>query len=201
MKPLSLYVENGRIVCEFSVFVESRAMEGEAAFTLIERGLRRMEGEYETACGAQTLEVRINRAEAFSISAVNVRVTDSTPVIRRWYDPRINVSRQYIGTRRRGIFKFWRWVFRKPDIFINLAGRNPDFPPSREAIISVVQHEFGHVLGLRDQYRRRDQKKRRPEVADCDIMYRTGPGQAFMGYQIERIKLCAARGSLPRRTA
>lgn len=84
-------------------------------------------------------------------------------------------------------------------MFINLSGKDMENPWNRAVVASVVQHEFGHVLGFRDKYKCRKRKfiKRNPNVSDSDIMYRVGDAQGFMEYHINRLKECASRGKLP----
>lgn len=197
MIPLRLYLSEGRIVAEFTVFVENRSGRERDMEELIARGIRRMEGVYRLGEAEEELAVRLGFAEEFSLGAVNVRVIDRTPEERRFWHRNYNVSRAYFGSRRRGVYKLFRYVFRRPDVFINLKGRDPEDEESVGIICSVVQHEFGHVLGLRDQYKRKSFKKRHEGVDDRDLMYRTGHGQRFMGYQIQRIRGFAARERLP----
>lgn len=199
MMPLKLYLSGESIVAEFTVFVENRCGCQCDVRELIAGGIRRMEGLYRIEDAQQEVSVGLKFLEEFSIGAVNVRVIDRTPEERRFWHRNYNVSRAYFGSRRRGILKLFRYVFRRPDVIINLKGRDPEDPASAEIIYSVVQHEFGHVLGLRDQYKRRTFKKRCAWVDDRDLMYRTGHGQRFMGYQIKRIKGFAARKRLPYR--
>lgn len=197
MKPLKLYMEENSIVCEFSVYVDDRTNSGEKARELIEKGLLRMEKAYITNEGDVTLRVKVNFAEKFSFSAVNTRIISQYPEERRWYKRGYNVSREYIGARHKGVFKFLRFVYRMPDVVINLRGRNLEDESSMNFMCSVVQHEFGHVLGFRDQYRRKTFAKRKANISDRDIMYRTGIRQEFMEYHIKRLKRCAQKGKPP----
>lgn len=64
-------------------------------------------------------------------------------------------------------------------------------------ICSVIQHEFGHVLGFKDKYRMRNFKKKNEDVDDGDIMYRVGEAQKFMEYHIRRLRSCADKGNIP----
>jgi len=131
------------------------------------------------------------------LGAVNVRIIDETPVIRKWYSPRINVSRAYYGTRRKGLLKLERFIMRKPDVYINLAGKDVQDQRQRGVTCSVIQHEFGHVLGFKDKYRMRNFKKKNEDVDDGDIMYRVGEAQKFMEYHIRRLRSCADKGNIP----
>ncbi len=199
MKPLRLYMEGDKVICDFTLYIEVRAGEPELMMDIIRRGLSRMEGEYSTDGGPVEIGVKVDIADRFSLGAVNVRVEDKTPVIRKWYSPRMNVSRAYIGARRKGLLKLARYLWRRPDVFINIAGRNMENPRSRAILACIVQHEFGHVLGFKDKYRYKKHKfvKSKSTVADRDIMYRTGDAQGFMEYHIKRLKECAAKGKLP----
>ncbi len=197
MRPLRLYEENGAVVCEFTLHIDARAAEPEEARKLILEGMDRIAGEYAMADRTVSVKVRVNIAERFSLGAINVRLIDKTPVIRRWYDPRVNVSRAYFGTRRMGLQKLLRFVLRRPDIYINLSGRSISEPAQRAVTCSVIQHEFGHVLGFADKYRPRSFKKKSQAVDDRDIMYRVGNAQGFMEYHIKRLECCAKRGRLP----
>lgn len=197
MRPLALSMEGGCIVCRLAVYVEDRSGRGEDMPALIASGIRRMEGEYSLGNSPVGLRVELTLADTFRLGAVNLRVIDKTPEVRRWYSPGYNVSRAYFGARRIGLLKLWRYIFRRPDVYINLKGRDLAQPAGLEAVRSVVQHEFGHVLGFRDQYRRKSFAKRRADIADDDIMYRTGSGQRFMGYHIARLSKYARRGRLP----
>ena len=103
MKPLELYRDGEKVVCAFTLYIDPRAGEPEEMQQLMLDGLGRIAGCYGT---------------------VNVRIIDETPVIRKWYSPRINVSRAYYGARRKGLLKLWRFIMRKPDVYINLAGKD-----------------------------------------------------------------------------
>lgn len=199
MKPVELYMEEGRVICSFTLHIDVRAGEQERSTELVLSGLRRMEGIYDTADGPVEIAVKTELTDRFSFGAVNVRVEDKTPVIRKWCSPKMNVSRAYIYARYRGLMKLTRFVWRKPDVFINLSGKDMENPWNRAVVASVVQHEFGHVLGFRDKYKCRKRKfiKRNPNVSDSDIMYRVGDAQGFMEYHINRLKECASRGKLP----
>lgn len=197
MKPLALYRDGERAVCAFSLYIDSRTGEPEEMERLLLDGLGRIAGRYDTAEGPVEVEVRVNIAGKFSLGAVNVRVVDETPVIRKRYSPRINVSRAYYGARRKGLLKLMRFIMRKPDVYINLAGKDAQNQRQRGIICSVIQHEFGHVLGFKDKYRMRNFKKKNEGVEDGDIMYRVGDAQRFMEYHIRRLKSCADKGRVP----
>lgn len=197
MTPLKLYMEENCIVCEFTVFVDDRTDSGEKAREFIEKGLLRMERTYQTEEGEVDLRVKVTFVDEFSFGAVNTRIISLYPEERRWYKRGYNVSREYIGARHKGVFKFVRFVYRMPDVVINLRGRNLEDEGSMNFLCSVVQHEFGHVLGFRDQYRRKTFQKRRAHISDRDIMYRTGNRQEFMEYHIKRLKRCAQKGKPP----
>ncbi len=199
MKPLELYMEEGRVICAFTLYIDVRAGEPEEMKELIIRGLKRMEGIYHTEDGPVEIGIRAALVDRFSLGAVNVRVEDKTPVIRKWYSPHINVSRAYVYARYRGLMKLTRYLWKRPDVFINLSGRDMQNPRNQAIAAAVVQHEFGHVLGFRDKYKCKKHKfiKRSPDVADRDIMYRVGDAQGFMEYHIKRLKECAMRGRLP----
>ena len=199
MKPLRLYMEGDRVICAFTLYIDVRAGEPEQMRDIIRRGLSRMEGRYDTDNGPVEIGVRVDIVERFSLGAVNVRVENKTPVIRKWYSPRMNVSRAYWDARRKGLLKLTRYLWRRPDVFINIAGRDMENPRNQAITAMIVQHEFGHVLGFKDKYRYRKHKfsKSKSSVADRDIMYRIGEGQGFMEYHIKRLKECAAKGRLP----
>ena len=199
MKPLRLYMEGNRVICAFTLYIDVRGGEPELMKDIICRGLNRMEGEYPTQRGTVEIGVKVDFADEFSYGAVNVRVEDKYPIVRKWYSPRINVSRAYPGARRKGLLKLTRYLWRMPDVFINIGGRDVTQERGRAMIASVVQHEFGHVLGFKDKYRYKKHKfiKSKSTVADRDIMYRTGDAQGFMEYHIKRLKECAEREKLP----
>lgn len=199
MKPLQLYMEGDKVICAFTLHIDVGAGEPELMAEIISRGLHRMEGLYDTDDGTVEIGVKLKFADKFSFGAVNVRVEDKTPVIRKWYSPRMNVSRAYIGARRRGLLKLTRYLWKMPDVFINIAGRDMENPRNQAIMASVVQHEFGHVLGFRDKYKYKKHKfiKRGASVADGDIMFRVGDAQRFMEYHIKRLKECAEKGKLP----
>ena len=79
----------------------------------------------------------------------------------------------------------------------NLGGRDAQSEAGYGLLRSVVQHEFGHVLGFKDQYRGKKGVKRSAKVENRDLMYRTGVSQHFMEYHIRRLYECAAKGRLP----
>ena len=199
MKPLRLYMEGNRVMCAFTLHIDVRAGNPELMTDIIRRGLSRMEGEYHTQGGSVEIGVRVDFADEFSLGAVNVRVEDKYPVVRKWYSPRMNVSRAYVGTRRKGLMKLTRYLWSMPDVFINIAGRDMTQERNQAILASVVQHEFGHVLGFKDKYRCKKHKfiKSKSSVADRDIMYRVGDAQGFMEYHIKRLKECAEREKLP----
>lgn len=101
MKPLELYRDGEKVVCAFTLYIDPRAGEPEEMRQLMLDGLGRIAGCYGTDKGPVEIEVRVNIADKFSLGAVNVRIIDETPVIRKWYSPRINVSRAYYGARAR----------------------------------------------------------------------------------------------------
>ena len=202
MKPLRLYMDGDKVICAFTLHIEICSGEPELMRDIICRGLNRIEGEYPTEDGPVQIGVKIIFADKFSFGAINVRVEDVTPVVREWYSPRMNVSRAYMGTRRKGLLKLARYLWNMPDVFINIAGRDMTEERSRAIMASVVQHELGHVLGFKDKYRCKKHKftKSKSSVADRDIMYRTGDAQVFMEYHIKRLKECAKREKLPFRS-
>ncbi|MBQ2985472.1 MAG: hypothetical protein IJB30_02095 [Clostridia bacterium] len=202
MKPLKLYMEGDKVICAFTLHIDVGWGEAELMTDIIRRGLSRMEGVYQTSGGPVEIEVRAELAERFSLGAVNVRVENKTPVIRKWYSPRMNVSRAYIGARRKGLMKLTRYLWRMPDVFINIAGRDMEIPRNQAILACIVQHEFGHVLGFRDKYRYKKHRfiKSKSSVVDRDIMYRIGEAQGFMEYHIKRLKECASKGKLPFRS-
>ena len=202
MKPLRLYMEGDKVICAFTLHIDVRSGETELMKEVISRGLSRIEGEYPTDEGPVNIGVKVDFAERFSFDAINVRVEDKTPVVREWYSPRMNVSRAYFGTRRKGLLKLIRCIWKMPDVFINTAGRDMDIPRNQTIMAFVVQHEFGHVLGFRDKYKYKKHKfvKSKSSVADRDIMYRLGESQGFMEYHIKRLKECAKKGKLPFRS-
>ena len=199
MKPLRLYMEENRVMCAFTLHIDVRAGEPELMKDIIRRGLNRMEGEYPTEIGPVEIGVKVDFADEFSLGAVNVRVEDKYPVNRKWYSTRMNVSRAYFGTRRKGLMKLARYLWKMPDVFINISGRDMTQERNQAILASVVQHEFGHVLGFKDKYRHKKHKfvKSKSSVADRDIMYRVGDAQEFMEYHIKRLKECAEREKLP----
>lgn len=199
MKPLRLYMEGDRVMCAFTLHIDVRAGDPELMKDIIRRGLNRIEGEYPTQSGPVNIGVKVDFTDEFSMGAVNVRVEDKYPVIRKWYSPRMNVSRAYFGARRKGLMKLARYLWKMPDMFINIAGRDMDNPRNQAILASVVQHEFGHVLGFKDKYRCKKHKfiKSKSSVADRDIMYRVGDAQGFMEYHIKRLKECAEKEKLP----
>lgn len=197
MKPLKLYIEDSRIVCEFTVYVQDTTDSGEKARELVEKGLMRMAGVYQTEKGEVELAVKVNFKDEFSFGAVNTRIINKYPEERRWYKRGYNVSREYIGARHKGVFKFLRFLYRIPDVVINLKNRSLFEENEMLFMCSVVQHEFGHVLGFRDQYRRKTFAKRRADISDRDIMYRIGNRQEFMEYHIKRLKRYAEKGKPP----
>lgn len=101
MKPLELYRDGEKVVCAFTLYIDPRTGEPEEMRQLMLDGLGRIAGCYGTDKGPVEIEVRVNIADKFSLGAVNVRIIDETPVIRKWYSPRINVSRAYYGARAR----------------------------------------------------------------------------------------------------
>lgn len=101
MKPLELYRDGEKVVCAFTLYIDPRAGEPEEMRQLMLDGLGRIAGCYGTDKGPVEIEVRVNIADKFSLGAVNVHIIDETPVIRKWYSPRINVSRAYYGARAR----------------------------------------------------------------------------------------------------
>ena len=201
MKPLKLYMDGEKVICAFTLHIDVQNGDPEFMRELVIQGLHRMEGLYETKDGPVELGVEVNITDKFSLGAVNVRVEDKTPVIRGRYNPRINISRAYFGSGRKGLLKFSRYVWKKPDVFINTAGRDMENPRSRAIICGIVQHEFGHVLGFKDKYtyKKKNYRKSSPAVQDRDIMFRIGGGQEFMEYHITRLKQCAVKGKTPLR--
>ena len=199
MKPLRLYMEGDQVICAFALHIDIRAGEPELMADIVSRGLSRMAGEYQTENGPVKIGVRVEYTDEFSFDAVNVRVEDKTPVIRKWYSPKMNVSRAYFGARRKGLLKLMRYIWKKPDVFINIAGRDMEHPRNQAILACIVQHEFGHVLGFRDKYKYKNHKfiKSKSTVPDRDIMYRIGDGQGFMDYHIKRLKECAQKEKLP----
>lgn len=202
MKPLRLYMEGEKVICAFTLHMDIRRGDEELLKEILLRGLHRMEGEYETDAGHVEVGVRVELADKFSFGAVNVRVEDKIPVVRKWYSPKLNVSRAYLGTRRRGALKLARYVWKMPDVFINTAGRDMEDHRCQAVVCSIVQHEFGHVLGFRDKYKYKHNKfsKSSLSVGDGDIMFRVGTSQRFMEYHIKRLKECAKKGRLPFRS-
>ena len=199
MKPLRLYMEGDRVMCAFTLYIDVRAGDPELMKDIIRRGLNRIAGEYPTQSSPVNIGVKVDFTDEFSMGAVNVRVEDKYPVIRKWYSPRMNVSRAYFGTRRKGLMKLARYLWKMPDVFINISGRDMTQERNQAILASVVQHEFGHVLGFKDKYRHKKHKfvKSKSSVADRDIMYRVGDAQGFMEYHIKRLKECAEREKLP----
>lgn len=199
MKPLRLYMDGEKVMCAFTLHIEVRSGDPELMKELILRGLSRIEGEYVTENGPVEVGVSAETADEFSFGALNLRVEDKFPIVRKWYSPAMNVSRAYIGARRRGLMKLIRYLWKMPDVFINTAGRDMANPRNQAILASIVQHELGHVLGFRDKYVYKKHKfiKSRDSVADRDIMYRTGEAQGFMEYHIKRLKQCAKRERLP----
>ena len=202
MKPLRLYMEGDRVMCAFTLYIDVRAGDPELMKDIIRRGLSRIAGEYCTEDAPVEIGVKVDFADEFSFGAVNVRVEDKYPVIRKWYSPRMNVSRAYFGARRKGLMKLARYLWKMPDVFINIAGRDMDNLRNQAILASVVQHEFGHVLGFKDKYRCKNHKfiKSKSSVGDRDIMYRVGDAQGFMEYHIKRLKECAEKEKLPFRS-
>lgn len=199
MTPLKLYMEGDKVICAFTLHIDVGSGEPECIMDIIRRGLSRMEGVYDTESGSVEIGVKAEFADKFSFGAVNVRVEDKTPVIRKWYSPHMNVSRAYIGARRKGLLKLTRYLWQMPDVFINIAGRDMEDPRSQAIMASVVQHELGHVLGFKDKYKYKKHKfiKSKSSVSNRDIMYRVGDAQGFMEYHIKRLKECAGKGKLP----
>lgn len=197
MRPLALYRDGERVVCAFTLYIESKLGDADELRRLMLEGLGRIGGRYQTGEGPVEVEARADITDRFSFGALNVRIIDETPVIRKWYSPKINVSRAYYGARRRGLLKLQRFIWRKPDLYINLAGRDIRDARQRGVVCSVIQHELGHVLGFKDKYRMRSFKKKNGSVEDGDIMYRVGPAQRFMEYHIRRLKSCADKGRIP----
>ncbi len=197
MKPLELYKDGEKVVCAFTLYIDPGAEEPDEMRRLILDGLGRIAGRYDTGQGPVEVEVRVDISDKFRFGAVNVRIIDETPVIRKRYSPRINVSRAYYGARRRGLLKLGRFILRKPDVYINLSGRDMQDQRQRGVICSVIQHEFGHVLGFKDKYRMKSFRKKNEDVDDRDIMYRVGDAQKFMEYHIRRLKSCADKGRIP----
>ncbi len=201
-RALRLYMENGVLHMAFRLYVDVCRVAPDEAQRMVDAGVRRYEAlSPYTVCGQDVpVRVHIEYAPRFGLDCVNVRVYDKTPVRRRMLDPRINVSRAYFGTRRRGTLKLMRFIMRKPDVYINYAGRDLQTQAGRTLVEAVVMHEFGHVLGLKDKYRRLSGKKRGAGVQDRDFMYRTGGGQRPMEYQMAYLLHVAERGRLSLRS-
>ncbi|MEG1547295.1 MAG: hypothetical protein RR527_00975 [Clostridia bacterium] len=198
---LRLYMQGDTIVVALRVYIDARAGDSKIAREMIADGIRLIESHspYQV-CGKSTaLKVELTMADRFALDCVNVRVYDKTPIVRRMYDPRVNVSRAYFGAKWIGPFKLSRFLMRFPDVFINIAGRDITQPLGYAQTCSVVLHEFGHVLGFADKYRYRGKVcgKRSEDVADDDIMYRTGACQHLMEYHILKLRGCAQKGRLP----
>ncbi|MDO5112543.1 MAG: hypothetical protein Q4E65_09570 [Clostridia bacterium] len=182
------------------IHAENRLQDTALGLRLLADGVAHLQthAPYQLPDGPMQVCTQIAWAEKFSPDAINVRIEDK-PMRRRHGLLRLfnTVSRVYFGARRRGPCKLMRFLLGMPDMFINIAGRDLHDPVQYALMVSVVAHEFAHVWGCRDQYRFRDDAKRRPNVADGDLMYRTGPHQRLQPYHIQGLCACAKRGKLP----
>ena len=184
------------------VYFDIRVENKEAALRLLSDGIRRIasqspywaEGREITVCS------EFETVPDFSAHSVNVRVVDQ-PVIRRYGIMRLfnTVSRAYPGAGRSGLFKWIRRALRFPDVVINIGGKNLENAADYGLLCSVVEHEFAHVWGCGDQYKLRNDQKRKPHVAEDDLMYRTGVFQRMQGYHIAKLCAFAKKGKLPLR--
>lgn len=197
--PVRLYMDGDTLTLRFRVYLDISGVDAQLAREMIFSGIARPELNSPYKVGSREVAVRVivEEAPAFSLDAVNVRVYDITPVVRRRLSPKYNVSRAYFGADRRTPYKLWRRALRFPDVFINVAGRSIDTPRGMELMQSVVMHEFMHVVNFQDKYRGKKGKKRNKRVQDRDIMYRTGAPQHMMEYHVKRLLDCAVKGKLP----
>ncbi len=202
MKPIVQMRMQGTdtLVIATRVYVDDCLPAGAPGLRLLADGVAHMQAHapYQLPAGPIQVCTQVEWARAFSPDAINVRLQDK-PVRRRHGPLRLfnTVSRVYWGARRRGPCKLMRFLCRMPDMFINIGGYNLNDPAQYALMVSVVAHEFAHVWGCRDQYRFRDDAKRGPNVADGDLMYRTGPRQRLQPYHIQGLCACAKRGKLP----
>lgn len=184
------------------VYIELHVENREVAKRLICDGIERISRQSPYRADGRDIRVlsQYELAPAFSAASVNVRVIDK-PVTRRMGIARIfnNVSRAYPDARRTGLFKLIRRVLRFPDVIINLGGKDIDDPADYGLMCSVVAHEFAHVWGCGDQYKLLNDEKRKPDVAQDDLMYRTGVFQRMQGYHIAKLCAYAKKGKLPLR--
>lgn len=197
-----MHMEGSTLVIQTRVYLDCRLPDPALAKNLLLDGLQRISLQGPYPVGEESIRVRVETefAPKFSFSAVNVRMEDRKAVRRHGIMRLFNtISRAYLGARRRGLLKLCRFLLRFPDLFINIAGRDLTQPMQYEVQASIVAHEFGHIWGCRDQYRYRDNSKRRPDVANGDIMYRTGGTQRMQPYHIAGFCRCARRGRLPLR--
>ena len=201
LKPVRIYMENGDIVLKFRLYLDIRTEDRQLARELILSGIKRAQEQSPYSVRGRDVNIRVEteETEAFSLDAVNVRVYDITPVVRKRFSPKRNVSRAFLGAAHIWTDKLTRRIVGMPDVYINIAGR--DIASARGMLLmqSVVLHEFMHVISFKDKYKGRGekQKKLNKRVQDRDIMYRTGGSQRLMEYQVKRLLDCAERGKLP----
>ena len=203
MKPVvRMTAAKGLLRLQTRVYLDIRVENESEVRHLIEDGIRRIatHSPYQTNGRTLFVESEMEYVEAFSVDAVNVRIVDQ-PLIRRHGVLRFwnTVSRAYPDARRCGLFKWIRRALRFPDVVINLGGAKIDEPSRYDYLCSVVAHEFAHVWGCGDQYKLRNEQKRKPDVADGDLMYRTGASQRMQPYHIARLYAFAKKGKLPLR--
>jgi hypothetical protein len=198
-RPVEVSFREGVLFIRIRLYIDIRDDRTETLRKIVTDGVERIQTQspYETDGVYLPVKTEIIEEKRPCICAVNVKVYEKLPVVRKRYLPWCNVSRAYIGSGRAGLFKLLRWCFGMPDICINVGGRQIGTEFQRLGMQSVVQHEFGHILGFKDKYNYRTMQKSKIGVQDSDVMFRTGQDQRFMGYQIRHLLAAAKKGRLP----